>query len=165
MSFLLYAETVRAAVTKLDINGQGAEAYLDPGVPLRISGTFKAQNPKTDPTDTVQLILFLDDKFFKCVYNNVPEATPDYTKDSFTFSCTTPTETGKYKIQAGWAYNWNWPEQAYNYLLANPENIEDIGVLYVGEVKERKVAAIVLPAALIAIPIVTIIGLAGTSKK
>ena len=157
MSILFYAEAIRGAITKLDINGQGPEARLDPGSPLTIKGTYKTQNPETNPTDTVQIILFLEDKFLKCVYNDVPAAAPNFTVGSFEFRCTVPTEEGKYAVRAGWAYNWNWPEQAYNYLVANPENVEDVGVLYVGEAEG--VAASLLPAALIGIPIGTIIGM------
>ena len=156
MSILFYAEAIRGAITSLDINGQGPKARLDPGSPLTIKGTYKAQNPETRPTDTVQIILFLEDKFLKCVYNDVPAAAPNYTTGSFQFSCTVPAEQGKYAIRAGWAYNWNWPEQAYNYLSVNPENVEDVGVLQVGV---AVAAASVLPAVLIAIPIGTIIGM------
>jgi len=163
VSLLLYAETLRATITKLDINGQGPEARLDPGSPLLIRGEYKVQNPETDPTDTVQLILFLEDKFLKCVYNNVPAAAPKFSTGSFTFRCTVPTEKGKYRIRAGWAYNWNWPKQAYNYLQANPENIEDVGVLYVGPFKIE--AAALLPAGVVIIPVATIIGMMALPKK
>lgn len=163
MSILIYAEAIRGAVTKLDINGQGAEARLDPGTPLIVKGEYKVQNPKSDPTDTVQIILFLGDKFLKCLYNDVPDKAPNYTVGTFEFKCTVPTEEGKYALRVGWGYNWNWPEQAYNFLLTEPERIMDVGVLYVGPVKE--VAAALLPIALVAIPVGTIIGMVAVSKK
>jgi len=158
---LLYAETIRGAITKLDINGQGKKARLDPGSPLIIKGAFIAQNPNTDPTDTVQIILFLKDKFLKCIYNDVPEKAPNYTAGSFECRCTVPTEGGKYAIRVGWAYNWNWPAQAYNFLLAYPERIETIGEITVGAPSPVSV----LPIALVAIPIGTIIGMVALPKK
>ena len=163
MSVLLYAEQIRAAITRLDINGQGPEARLDPGTPLHIKGTYRVQNPRSDPTDTVQLIIMLEDKFLKCVYNDVPAAAPRFTEGSFEFSCTVPSEEGRYTIRAGWGYNWNWPEQAYNYLLANPENIEDVGVLYVG--KFELAMAEIAPALIVALPVAIVIGLMAIPKK
>jgi len=164
LSLFLYAEAIRGTITNIDINGQGSEARLDPGAPLIIKGTFKAQNPKTDPTDVVQIILFLDDKFFKCVYNDVPAKEPNFTTGSFETKCTAPTEEGKYSLRAGYAYNWNWPEQAYRYLLAYPEAIETIGTITVGP--EAIPTAGLLPAALIAMPIIgTIISMAPSKRR
>jgi len=162
VSFLLYAEPVRGTISRIDINGQGAEATLDPGSPLLIKGEYAAQNPKSDRTDTVQIILFLGDKFFKCVYNDVPAEEPNLTKGTFVCRCTAPTEKGEYALSVGWAYNWNWPEQAYKYLLATPERIEKIGSITVGAPAPVSPIA----AALIAIPpIATIIGMATIRKK
>ena len=162
MSILLYAQTVRGAVTNIDINDQGLEARLDPGDPLTITGEYKVQNPADSPTDTVQIILFLDDKFLKCVFNDVAAKEPNFTTGSFEFRCTAPEIEGKYALRAGWGYNWNWPDQAYNYLLAYPETIENIGTITVGvEEKPR-----LLPAALTVMPIIgTIITIAPPKKK
>lgn len=161
MSILVFAETVRGAVTGIDINGQGSEARLFPGEPLTIRGTFKAQNPADSPTDTVQVIIFLDDKFYKCVFNDVPAKEPNYTQGSFEFKCSAPAEEGIYVLRAGWGYNWNWPEQAYKYLSAYPENTENIGKLIIRlEEKPR-----LMPLALAVMPIIgTIISLAPPKK-
>jgi len=161
MSVLLYDGSPRGTVTKIDINGQGSEAKLDPGAPLIIGGEFAGKNPKSDPTDTLQLILFLNDKFLKCIYNDVPAVEPGFTEGSFTCKCTTPIERGKYTLAVGWAYNWNWPEQAYNYLVSSPERIEVIGSITVG----APAPSALIPAAVIAIPLGTIILMAATPKK
>jgi len=163
MNLLLYAEPIRGIVTRLDIDGQGADARLLPGSPLRIKGTFKVQNPNSDPTDTVQLILFLEDKFLKCIYNDVPASAPNFTSGTFSHQCTVPQEKGTYRIRLGVAYNWNWPDQAYNYLLSQPSEIQDIGYLIVGAYEEEKIEW--LPIAIVAIPIATIIGIMALSKK
>jgi len=162
MSALLYAETPRGTITKIDINGQGSKARLDPGAPVTIKVEYAAKNPKSDPTDTVQLILFLNDKFLKCVYNDVPDVEPECTTGVFSCSCHAPTEPGKYTLSVGWAYNWNWPEQACNYLLALPERIETIGSITVGAVPAPSA---LIPAAIIGIPVATIILMAAPRKK
>jgi len=158
---ILYAEPSRIAITRLDIDGQGPEARVDPESPLVIRLRYRVQNPKTEPTDTVQIILFREDEFLKCIYNDVPH-TP-YTEGVFEFKCTAPTEEGKYTIRAGWGHNWNWPDQAYKYLLANPENTETIGVLYVGPLKLE--IPTLIPAVIVAGSIGTLIGLMAIPKK
>lgn len=160
---LEYAEPLRAAVTKLSINGRGRYVRVDPGAPITVKGRYIAQNPAESPTDTAQIILFLNEKFFKCVYNEIPAVTPEYSEGTFTAKCHAPTEQGKYRLLAGWAYNWNWPHEAYDYIrYADPERLETVGVIMVGPE-----AAVVswLPAVLVAIPVVTVIGLAVASKR
>jgi len=153
MSILLYAEPSRASITKIDINGQGREARLDPGTPLTIKGELMVQNPKMNPTDEVQVILFLEDQFLKCVYNDIPALAPDYTVQSFEVKYTVPAQ-GKYRIRMGWGYNWPWPEDAYNFLMANPENVTDVGVLYSGPVKLALPSLVPAVAVLVSVGIV-----------
>ena len=119
-------------MTSLCINKQGPNARVKPGDPLRFKVDFIAQNPEEDPNRILQLILFLDDKFLKCVYNDIPRTHPNVTRGSVSFGCDLPLENGKYTISSGWAYNWPWPLDAYNHLLSNPKNIEKVGTLTVG---------------------------------
>ncbi len=79
MSVLLFeaGPTVGGHITAIDINGQGSSAFVKPDEPLRIEVKYSAQNSGKRPTDTMQIILFMDDKFFKCVYNDIPPAEPD----------------------------------------------------------------------------------------
>ena len=163
MSVLLFEDysTVGGCITVMDINGQGAVALLKPGEPLRIRGSFGAQNPKEHPTNTVQIILFLEDRFLKCVYNNVPPKEPDVYKGSFTFSCTVPELEGRYLIRAGYGFNWPWPEDAYKFLLANPQRIETVGELAVGAYAEKGISLV--PLIMLAIPGVIFLGLGARS--
>lgn len=162
MSLLFDAEPIRGAITKLDINGKGSQARLDPGEPLKITGEYKAQNPVESPTDTVQLILFLNGKFFKCVYNDIPAVAPNYTKGAFSARCTAPTTPGDYRLRAGWAYNWQWPEQAYDYIrLAEAARLDLVGLITVGP---APAAPSLLPAALVLVPTTIIIGMLAVSK-
>jgi len=133
MSFLFEdLSTVGGHVTALDINGQGSVAFLRPGESLRIKGRYVAQNPKDHPTRTLQIVLFLDGRFFKCVYNDVPPAEPKAEEGTFSLSCRAPEQVGRYLIRAGWGYNWPWPEDAYKYLLAYPGGLDVVGEFSVG---------------------------------
>lgn len=165
MSFLFFEDysTVGGCITKIDINGQGAVALLKPGEQLRIRGSFLAQNPKEHPTNTLQIILFLGDRFLKCVYNNVPPKEPKVYKGSFSFSCTVPELKGRYYIRAGFGYNWPWPEDAYRFLLANPQRIEVAGELAVGAYVEKGISLV--PLLILAIPGVILLGLGARGKK
>jgi len=165
MSVLLFEDlsTVGGHVTALDINGQGSVAFLKPGDPLRIKGKYAVQNPKDHPTRTVQLILFFDDKFLKCVYNDVPPAEPDVDVGVFSFSCHAPEVAGRYLIRAGWGYNWPWPEDAYKYLLSYTGGLETVGEFSVGLFAPEK-AISSLPLLVLTIPGVIFLGLGGRKK-
>ena len=160
MITLLYEDlsTVGGYITDIDINGQGSHAVLEPGEPLTIKGEFIAQNPKEHPVRTMQIILFRNDEFLKCIYNDIPPAEPDYIKGTFSFRCKAPETEGTYLIRSGWAYNWEWPEDAYKYLLANPMRIETIGRFTVGFVVEEKVLSLI-PYLILGLPAVTFLWL------
>lgn len=149
MSALLYqSPTVGGHITQITVNGRGNIAYVAPGEALSIKGRYVAQNPVEDPTRQVYILLFRRGEFWKCLYNEVPRAEPDATTGTFTFQCTAPTEPGEYEIKSGWAYNWEWPEDAANFLQANPQNTESIGKLIVGLKPQR------LPLTVLALPII-----------
>jgi len=155
--------TVGAYVTDIDINGQGKSAFLKPDEPLIVKGRYQAQNPKDHPTRTVQLILFLDDRFLKCVYNDVAPAEPDGDIGVFSFRCRLPEMAGRYLIRAGWGYNWPWPEDAYKYLLAYTGGLETVGEFSVGLFAPEK-AISPLPLLVLTIPGVIFLGLGGRKK-
>ena len=152
---LLYESlsTVGGYITYISINGQGSSATLEPGEPLLIEGEFIAQNPKEHPVRTMQIILFRNGEFLKCVYNDIPPAEPDFIKRKFSFKCKTPETEGTYLIRSGWAYNWQWPEDAYRYLLANPMRIETVGRFTVGFAVEEKVLSLI-PYLILGLPAV-----------
>lgn len=129
MSVLLFEDksTVGGHVTALDINGQGSSASVKPSEALRIKGKYVAQNSKLHPTDTVQIILFLDGQFFKCVYNDIPPAEPDSEEGVFSLRCQAPEKPGRYFLRAGWGFNWPWPQDAYSYLLTTPAYLTTVG--------------------------------------
>lgn len=155
--------TVGAHVTAIDINRQGRSAFLKPGEALTVRGRYHAQNPKDHPTRTLQLILFLDDRFLKCVYNDVPPAEPDAETGTFSFSCRLPELAGRYLIRAGWGYNWPWPEDAYKYLLAYPQNVEAVGEVSVGVFVEKPISP--LSALPYVMPVVGVVMVLGGRRK
>jgi hypothetical protein len=151
--------TVGGYVTAIDINGQGKSAFLKPDERLIISGKYVVQNPRDHPTRTVQLILFLEDKFLKCIYNDVPPAEPDAEEGTFSFKCYPPELPSRYAIRAGWAYNWPWPEDAYKYLLAYPQKIETVGEFSVGVFVEKPISPLsALPYVLPVVGVVMVLG-------
>jgi len=151
--------TVGAYVTAIDINGQGKSAFLKPDERLSISGKYVVQNPKDHPTRTVQLILFLGDAFLKCLYNDVPPVEPEGEEGTFSFSCYLPPMAGRYPVRAGWAYNWPWPQDAYNYLLAYPQGIETVGEVTIGVFIEKPITGLsVLPYLMLVPGVVMFLG-------
>jgi len=169
MSTLLYEwlDTVGGFITSLNIENQGHHARVDPGQLITVKGTIAAQNPACPggraPTDQIHIVLLLDNIFWKCVYDDVPAGKPNFTKAAFSFRTNAPTEQKVYKIRAGWGYNWPWPQDTVNWLLANPERLEVVGSLTVGPAPKL---VSYLPLALaIAAPTVTVIGLATLPKK
>ena len=169
MSTLLYEslDTVGGWITSLNIENQGHHARVDPGQLITVKGTVAAQNPACPggraPTDQIHIVLLLDDTFWKCVYNDVPSAKPQFTRASFSFKTYAPTEKKVYKIRAGWGFNWPWPQDTVNFLLAHPEKLETVGSLTVGPVP--KVVSYLPLVLTIGAPTATVIGLAIISKK
>lgn len=166
LSVLLFegASTVGGYVTAIDINGQGRQAFLKPDEPLRMKISYAAQNSRKHPTDTLQIILFLGDKFFKCIYNDVPPAEPDVEEGELTVECAAPKDAGRYVIRAGWGYNWPWPEDAYKNLLAMPTSLFPIGEFSVGGYAPTGMAISPVPYLVLGIPAAVLIVL-GVREK
>lgn len=169
MCTLLYEslDTVGGWITSLNIENQGHHARVEPGQLITVKGTIAAQNPACPggraPTDQVHIVLLLDKTFWKCVYDDVPAGKPDFTRAAFSFRTYAPTEPKTYRIYAGWGFNWPWPQDTVNYLLANPERLQYVGSLTVGPAP--KIVSYV-PLALVAgATTVTVIGLATLPKR
>jgi len=165
MSVLLFdgVATVGGYVTGIDINGQGRSAFLKPKEPLKVKVSYAAQNSKEHPTDTLQIILFLDDKFFKCIYNDIPPVEPDVEEGEITMECTAPETAGRYVFRAGWGYNWPWPEDAYKNLLTTPARLLPVGEFAVGAYAPT-MAISPMPYLVLGIPAAVLIGLGVVEK-
>lgn len=166
MSVLLFetTPTVGGHITAIDINGQGSSAFVKPDEPLKIKVKYAAQNSKKYPTDTMQIILFMDGKFFKCVYNDIPPAEPDVEEGELMVRCDEYKPAGRYILSYGWGYNWPWPEDAYKYLLTKPQNLMQIAELAVGQVAPTGKAISSVPYIVLGIPAMVLIGLGVTEK-